>query len=81
MLGRMSDLLLFSACVGVALVMFLIVIFAIRSGKVGVDGSSAPYSWQSCPGKFAAIVSCYFLVGCGFLACAVSVGLRMWRRL
>jgi hypothetical protein len=77
----MRDLLLLSACIGIALWMFLIVIFAIRGGKVGVDGSSAPYSWQSCPGKFAAIVFCCFLVGCGFLAGAVLVGLKMWRGL
>jgi hypothetical protein len=77
----MKDTILFSVCAGVSLVMFLIVFFAIRNGRVGTDGSTAPYSLRSCPGKFVAVVFSYFVIGCAFLAFAISFGVKIWGEL
>jgi len=65
------NILLFSGAVAAAIFLYAVVIGAIRSGKVGLDGRTAPYSVIRHKISFYGIVIGYLIIASFFLCMAV----------
>ena len=80
-LTMLSRLLAFALFTGGALVMFLMVFFGVRAGRIRHSDSSSTYTLRKQPVRFGLVILVFSALGGVFLYAAIRTGLEIWRRL